>query len=100
MTAHAVPDAQIQTGAGVDPTALDYALDHLRTVCTGYPVTEVRARLTRAPSPGRTTAVRAEATAVVHGHSIQASAVSHCARTSVDEVADRLAAKLLLACTR
>lgn len=90
--ADAIPDATIQTGTGVDPTAIDYALDHLRDVCVGYPVTKVHARLTRVEKRPATILVQAEA--VVKGHSVQASAVGRSPQRSIDEVADQLATKL------
>lgn len=95
-----MPDSKIQTGTGVDPTALDYALSQLRAVCIGYPVAQVRARLTRATTAGPPTAVLTEAEAVVRGRIVGVSAVGHCPRSSIDRVADQLATKLQLACTR
>lgn len=97
VTADPIPSVQVQTGTGVDPAAIDYALDRLRAACAGYPVESLRARLIR--TPDLPAAVLADATAVVHGRSIRVGSTGHCPRASIDQLCDRLAAKLQQAST-
>ena len=77
---------------------IDHALDRLRAACAGYPVEAVRIRLVR--TPDLPAAVLADATAVVHGHSIRVGSTEHCPQASIDRLCDLLAAKLQQASTR
>ncbi|WP_133906587.1 hypothetical protein [Actinophytocola oryzae] len=94
MTTDQVPSVQVQTGSGVDPGAIDHALVQLRAVCAGHQVESVRARLTRTATPGGPSTVTGDATAVVRGRSVRVGGTGHCPRASIDQLCDRLAARL------
>lgn len=94
MTADPIPSLHVQTGTGVDPAAIDYALGQLRTVCAGHRVQVVRARLVRGSAPELPDAVLADAKVMVRRHAIRVGGSGRCPRAAIDQLCDRLATRL------
>lgn len=85
-----IPTVHIETGAGVHPSSIDFALALLRSSCASYPVAALDMRITRT-GPG---SVRTEASATVLGRTITAQAAGSTPRRAVADVCARLTARV------
>lgn len=80
----------IQVGDGVPADSVGYALDHLRTLCTAYPLDSLRVRMRRTGHPSMPTYVLAQADAVMAGRLLRARAVGPSPQAAVDVARARL----------
>jgi hypothetical protein len=88
-------ELHVTVGPGVAPSALAYALEHLRALCDRRLVDSLRVSLTHTGRPAKGK-LRAEMTAVLNGHVLRARAVDPSARVAIDHVHDRIAEQAAL----
>lgn len=87
----------VQVGDGVPAESVGYALDHLRTLCTAYPLDSLRVRMRRTGHPSMPTFMLADAIALMAGRLLHSRAVGPTPEVAVDVARDRLAEMLATA---